>query len=108
MVLKDRSLESLIVGGCSSATPDLIATTILKHMLQALDFLSLRGIVHRDVKPGNILYQSQTEPEPGQAPYNFLLGDFDLSNRQMLTKTFAGSSLYMAPEICKEVFAISE
>ena len=108
MGLKDASLGSLVLRGCSSATPDQIATTMLKHMLQALDFLSVRGIVHRDVKPGNILYQHQAKPGPDHAPYNFLLGDFGVSNRQVLTKTFASSPLYMAPEMRKEVFVMGE
>ncbi|OAA35310.1 CAMK kinase [Metarhizium rileyi] len=107
MGLKDGCLESLIVNG-SSHTPYDIAVTVMKHVLQALDFLSVRGMVHRDVKPGNILYQHQTESEPDQVPYSFQLGDFGLSNRQELTKTLAGSPLFMAPEMCKDVFVVGE
>ncbi len=62
-------------------------------MLRALDFLAVQDIVHRDVKPENILYVMQE----GQC--RFQLGDFGLSNRASLATTIVGSPLYMAPEI---------
>ncbi len=92
MGLKEGTLQSLIRGGCSIPVVDL-GTTVLYHMLQAIDFLAMNGIVHRDIKPENILYVSR----PGQ--YYFQLGDFGLSNRQIIATTFAGSMLYVAPEM---------
>jgi serine/threonine protein kinase len=66
-------------------------------MLQALDCIAWKGIVHRDVKPENILYISQ-----GDGQYQFQLGDFGLGNRIIDAVTFAGTYLYMPPEILKE------
>ncbi|KAJ0122161.1 Protein kinase [Diaporthe amygdali] len=70
------------------------ANTMLTHMLQALDCVASMGIVHRDVKPENILYT--------YSPHNeliFKLGDFGLCNQAALAQSTAGTFLYMAPEI---------
>ena len=70
-----------------------LATRVLCHILQALDCLAAQGIIHRDVKPENILHTSR------QGQYHFQLGDFGLSNRQIIATTYSGTPLYMAPEM---------
>lgn len=92
MGLKEGTLQSLVEDGCPTPIIDL-GQTVIYHMLQAIDFLAVKGIVHRDVKPENILYTFR------QGQYHFQLGDFGLSNRQAIAATFAGSLLYMAPEM---------
>ncbi|KAF1951795.1 kinase-like protein [Byssothecium circinans] len=51
------------------------AEALLHQTLQALDYLAFKGIVHRDVKPANILYQSLSG-----GGYTFQLTDFGLCN----------------------------
>jgi len=92
MGLMEGTLQSLVAGGCSTHINDL-GGTVLHHMLQAIDCLAVEGIIHRDVKPENILYISR------MGEYHFQLGDFGLSNRQGIASTFAGSPLFMAPEM---------
>ena len=92
MGLKEGTLESLVNVGCSAPIGDL-ARTALHHMLQAIDFLAVQGIIHRDLKPANILYTCR------EGEYQFQLGDFGLSTRQVVAVTFSGSPLYMAPEM---------
>ncbi|KAH6884922.1 kinase-like domain-containing protein, partial [Thelonectria olida] len=92
MGLKEGTSTSLVYGKCSIPIADL-AQTVLHHMLQAIDCLAMQGIIHRDVKPENILYISR------QGQYHFQLGDFGLSNRQIIAATYSGTPLYMAPEM---------
>jgi serine/threonine protein kinase len=92
MGLKEGTLGSLVESG--GGLPISVADSVFPHMLQALDCLASNGIVHRDVKPENILYVSQ----PG-GQYQFQLGDFGLCNRVVDAATFAGSYMYMAPEM---------
>lgn len=50
------------------------ASCILKNILQGLSYLHAKGIVHRDVKPENILTTAK------QWPFTSKLADFGLSN----------------------------
>jgi hypothetical protein len=71
------------------------ATSIFLDVLSALERLHLEGIVHRDVKPGNILVMSDGR---------VLLGDLGIAREQdsliSLTRTgmALGSVQYMSPE----------
>ena len=94
MGLKEGTVQSLVESGADTTG---IANFVFPQMLKALDCIAWKGIVHRDVKPENILYTSQPH---GQ--YLFQLGDFGLCNRAIDARTFAGSRLYMAPEMFQE------
>jgi serine/threonine protein kinase len=90
MGLEEGTLEALI----DSKGNNNVAESVLLQMLQALDCLAVNDIIHRDVKPANILYI--TRPD---RTYQFQLGDFGLCNRTVSAKTRCGSELYMAPEM---------
>lgn len=73
---------------------------ILRQMLEATEYAHSRGVVHRDLKPGNIMLAK----EPNGA-HRAVVMDFGLARRdedEMDAKTRIGSSLgtpeYMAPE----------
>lgn len=88
MGLKEGSLQSLILGG--APTSDIV----FYHMLQALDYLAVNGIIHRDVKPENILYVTLPNGD-----FHFQLGDFGLCNTAARAYTEVGTRIFMAPEI---------
>lgn len=63
-------------------------------MLQALDYLANEGMIHRDVKPENILF-APSSPRT----YQYKLADFGLANLADNAQTYAGTEPYMPPEV---------
>ncbi len=79
----------------------LTAWQILNPVAQALDYAHKRGVIHRDIKPGNILVESRIVE--GERTNHIYLVDFGLSKAtDASTLTKPGYSLgtphYMAPE----------
>ena len=95
MGLKDGDLASLVQNDISLLVPlSQAAREVFFQMLQALDYLAAHEIVHRDVKPANILYSVDSDGK-----YTFQLGDFGLCNRSVIATSLVGSPLFMAPEL---------
>src|SRR5258706_3800570 len=68
--------------------------SIVRDVAEALDYAHSRGVLHRDVKPGNLL----------QMGSHVLLADFGVAsmidaNKSHLNAPCAGSPAYMAPEV---------
>ncbi|KAF2750865.1 hypothetical protein M011DRAFT_492248 [Sporormia fimetaria CBS 119925] len=74
------------------------ARSVAQQILSALSYLHQSKIVHRDIKPDNILI-SEVEP------FKVKLSDFGLSkavkqnDSETFLKTFCGTLLYCAPEV---------
>ncbi|CAG9992162.1 unnamed protein product [Clonostachys byssicola] len=73
-----------------------IGKSVMKQMLEALHYLDTKEIVHRDVKPQNILYSTRSNGR-----YRFVLADFGLSectSRFTWSRLSAGAMIFSAPE----------
>jgi serine/threonine protein kinase len=92
MVLYEGNLENLID---ESNQPCQYLEPVKKQMLDALAFLAKNSVIHRDIKPDNILHDA--------AGKKFYLSDFGFTKEQNDTCTPVGAIAYRAPEIFKKI-----
>ena len=75
-----------------------IAKTYFEQILNALEVCHTMGIIHRDIKPQNILLDSQYQIKI--ADFGLSTYDTDITNKNTL---FVGTRGYMSPEIAAPV-----
>lgn len=92
--VEGQSLQGLIDSARAFSPPEIIE--LMKPLCECLDYAHANGIVHRDIKPGNILIDKSGKP---------YLADFGVARIETSTLTQSGTTVgtlsYMSPEQVK-------
>ncbi len=82
------------------ALPEEEVKLYLRQIVCGMTFLNDNNIMHRDLKPQNILLQKEKDTDE----YTIKIADFGFAKHtvpDVLSETVCGSPLYMAPEVLK-------
>lgn len=89
-----RAIESSLRSRLSQMSWPQVVSWIGARLAEALDYAHQQGVLHRDVKPANVLLTAEAAPK---------LADFNISSCSQLdgsspSSYFGGSLAYMSPE----------
>lgn len=99
--LKGKTLAEVLR---SEGTPSVERLqNIFLELMSALEYAHKQGVVHRDIKPGNIMLCVSDNIETAKLLDFGIARKDDVSDEHKLTKTgtLVGSPAYMSPEQCK-------
>lgn len=85
---------SRLIKGEDVPDKDALSDIVLRQMLLALECIASRDIIHRNIKPENILWEYDDA-----GGYRFRLGGFSLSATSDRATSAVGTEPFMAPEV---------
>lgn len=74
------------------------AAKVIEQTAKGLATAHDRGVVHRDIKPGNLMISSRGSVKI--ADFGIALSNQDLSSKLTTTGEFVGTPGYLSPEVC--------
>jgi serine/threonine protein kinase len=108
-LVSEGSLRGLLqrYAGVGRLPPLPLGLGLALQATHALAYAHARGIIHRDVKPDNMLLQREADPSSGPPRFVLKLSDFGLARLvqgvalTMMSGAVMGTPQYMSPEQCQ-------
>jgi serine/threonine protein kinase len=92
-LVEGTTLDKILEAG---VPPFETTVELLACVLEALDFAHNKGLIHRDLKPQNILIDKNGEPRI--TDFGLAMRDGDLSTVLFRDRSYVGTPAYMSPE----------